>query len=408
MNATILAIGDELLVGQVVNTNAGWLAGQLTLLGIRVRRVVTVGDHEHDIIDAMEQEWIHSDLLLTSGGLGTTGDDVTREAVAEFFGRKLLLNTSVLARLQESIMERGQTPMAALERMAMMPRDFAALPNPVGQAPGLHYRTARRRRTFVALPGPPEEMKAIFKGSVVARLSVRRDRFRLSHRTLCTAGIPESFLASKLADLTARFEIAFLPSPGQVRLRLTALGKTAEASLDALEKAIRSVLGDAVFGTGEDTLELVVGNLLRQQQRTIAVAESCTGGLVQDLLTNVPGSSDYVAGGVVAYDNRVKRMLLGVQAATLTREGAVSRTTALEMARGVQTAIGADLGLAVTGVAGPGGGTKDKPVGTVWIGLVDGDQAEARLLTLGQDRRRNKQQSAVLALDMARRRLLRH
>ena len=404
MTATIMTVGEELLIGQVVDTNAAWLAQRLRWLGVRVRKMVTIGDRDEDIRLALTQEWPESDLFIITGGLGPTPDDLTREALARFFRRGLEHDSVLLNRLKESYAKRGREMPAACMRMALVPKGFVSLGNPAGAAPGLLYEDARSRM-LVAMPGVPDEMKAIFAESIEPRIVMRGVEHPEVHRTLCTAGEPESALAAKLADLTEKYSIAFLPRPGQVRLRLTSSGVHADKNLDVLEVLIRTRIGACVFGIGSDTLEAALGKVLRERGYTIAVAESCTGGLVLDMLTNVPGSSDYVNGGVIAYSNAIKQHLLGVQADSLEREGAVSRAVAVEMAHGVREKLGADVGLSISGVAGPDGGTERKPVGTVWIGYADLDGAEARLVRLGKHRRSNKVQSAVLALDVARRKL---
>ena len=279
------------------------------------------------------------------------------------------------------------------------------LDNPAGMAPGL-FMQDRQNRMLFAVPGVPDEMKAIFSKHIrpaIARYGIRN---RTVYRTLLTAGEPESGLAAKLADLTSQHRIAFLPKPGLVRLRLSATGNGAEMELDTLERQVRTRVGASVFGAAPDTLQGVVGRMLQARNYRVAVAESCTGGRVLDLLTNVPGASTYTQGGVVAYSNAVKQQLLGVTPDALKVHGAVSRAVAVGMASGVRARLRADVGLSVTGVAGPGGGTDEKPVGTVWIGYAVGGTVGARRFHLGNSRERNKEWSAVLAIDLVRRQLL--
>ena len=404
MNATILTIGDELLIGQVVDTNAAWLSERLFSLGVRVRKVATVGDEEQAIIAALAQEWPESDLMIITGGLGPTPDDRTREAVAQYFGRDLALVPALMKKFEEEFVRRGRPMPEGYSRLALIPRGFEPLHNPAGSAPGLLFEDAQDG-LMVVVPGVPAEMQATFADSIAARIVRRHTGHGAVHRTLCTAGVPETVLATTLADLTGSHRIAFLPRPGQVRLRLTATGVHAKLDLTALEAEIRSRMGEAIYGVDDDTLEAALGKNLRARGITIAVAESCTGGRVLDLLTNVAGASDYVRGGVVAYANEVKRRVLGVQSTSLARHGAVSETVAEEMAQGVRQALCADVGLSVTGIAGPGGGTMEKPVGTVWIGYCDHSGSEARQFRLGRHRTYNKAASAVLALDVVRRKL---
>lgn len=404
MNAAIVTVGDELLIGQVRDTNGLWLVEALNTLGVRVRNVSTVGDVDSDIRHVLQEQWPRSDLMIMTGGLGSTPDDLTRAALAGQFRLELLRDRRAEAMLRESFANRGEHVPAACAPLATVPRGFVPLNNPAGIAPGLMFESPGRSLLF-ALPGVPLEMRGIFQESVAPRIAQRVTRHARAYRTLCTAGIRESLLAEKLADLAGLCELAYLPRPGRVRLRLTVSGPGAKQRLDALESMVRMRIGDAVYGAESDTPESVLGSLLRERGFTIAVAESCTGGQVLDLLTNVPGASEYVMGGVIAYANATKRRMLNVQEATLRSHGAVSRAVALEMAAGVRDRLRADIGLSVTGVAGPGGGSPEKPVGTVWIGYADRQGAEARRFRLGGLRRRNKEWSAILALDMVRRKL---
>ena len=405
MTATIVTVGEELLIGQVVDTNAAWLSNRLYWLGVRVRKVVTVGDEDRAIQKALGQEWPKSDIVLVTGGLGPTPDDLTREAVAKFFRRSLIRDVELLAELEADFGSRGREMPPSCTRMAMIPSGFQALYNPTGVAPGLMYEDTGQRMLFV-MPGVPEEMKAIFSKSIEPIISKKGVEHTTVHRTLCTAGESETSLAARLGDLTKKHRIAFLPRVGQVRLRLSSSSIHAQKKLDVLEVLIRTRLGNCVFGTGEDTLEWSVGQALKKRHCTIAVAESCSGGHALDMLTDVPGSSEYVRGGVIAYSNAIKTNALGVQSATIQIHGAVSKAVALEMAHGVREKLGADVGLAVTGIAGPGGGTDKKPVGTVWVGYADREGAEAQRYLLSTERKRNKVWSAVLALDLVRRKML--
>ncbi len=407
MKATILTIGDELLIGQVQDTNAAWLARELNGLGIAVRRVVTVGDDSATIGTALSAAMAASGLVLATGGLGPTHDDVTREAVAAHFGVPLHVHADVLRAVEHFFAERGRAMPPLGERVALVPNGFTPLANAVGTAPGLWYEGAA---TLVLLPGVPREMKSIYHQEIVPRLQRLLPEDGILHRTLCTAGIGESDLQELIGDISCLagpdLSLASLPRPGQVRLRLTARGRAAAARLHALETHVRARVRSHVYGTDEDTLEGVLGAMLRCRGLTVAVAESCTGGLVLHRLTNVPGASDYVVGGVVAYADSIKRCLMGVPAAVLETEGAVSRTVALQMARSVRGRFGASIGVGVTGIAGPGGGSVGKPVGTTWIAFSDGTREVAVRHLFGRHREANKIRSAVAALDLVRRQLL--
>ena len=415
MKATLLTIGDELLIGQVVNTNAAWLGEQLNLLGIEVVRAVTLGDEEAAIGRELERALSTSDLVLLTGGLGPTHDDITREAVAGFFGVSLRADPAILETIRARFRRRGITMAAINERVALVPEGFEPLANPVGSAPGLWRAetVGGTERIVLLTPGVPRELKAMYREAIVPRLR-RRDALRvIVHRTLLTVGIGESNLQERLGDLAdylgPTLRLASLPAAGSVRLRLTGSGTdpaAVEADLERLEAHLRERIGPYLYGHGDDTLEAALGRMLTERSLTIAVAESCTGGLVLHRLTNTSGSSAYVMGGVVAYSNAVKQGALGVEAEALMQHGAVSEVVARQMARGVRVHLDADVGISTTGVAGPTGGTPEKPVGTVWIGYADAHGDLARHNRFGADRAVNKTRAATAALDLARRQLL--
>ncbi len=407
MTATIVTIGDELLIGQVQDTNAAWLARRLAGLGVMVRRVLTVRDEAADIATAIDQARQASDVVLATGGLGPTHDDVTREAVADYLGVDLRLDAEARRAVGRFFAERGREIPPHGDRVAMVPEGFEPLPNPVGTAPGLWLD---QEAVLVLLPGVPREMKAIFGEEVAPRLRRLASPDAIRHRTLCTAGVGESDIQQEIGDIShllgSELKLAYLPRPGQVRLRLTGRGAAAGPRLEQLEAHLRARLGRHIFGTDGDVLEAVLGSMLRSRGLSIALAESCSGGLGLHMLTNVPGSSDYVAGGVVAYANTAKRDLLGVPAAVLEAHGAVSGEVAALMAQGARARFGADAGLGITGIAGPGGGSDQKPVGTTWVAYADGSCEIARCYRFGSNREANKIRSAVAALDLARRQIL--
>lgn len=412
MKSIILTIGDELLIGQVVNTNATWLGEQLTLHGIDVLRADTVGDEIDQIEAALARAFDEADLVITTGGLGPTHDDVTKTAVAQFFGVPFRFDEEVFARIEARFTARG-VPMPESNRsQAMIPAGFEVLPNPVGTAPGLWFsgEVDGRERMLAVLQGVPHEMKTLFQREVLPRLNGRDGLRAIAHRTLLTAGIGESMLQERIGDLSdllgQDLRLAYLPGGGTVRLRLTAYGDNAAivaARLDALEARLRERAGKYIFGTGDETLEAVVGRMLVERGMTIALAESCTGGRVADRLTNVSGASTYVLGAVVAYCNSVKTRLLDVDPVVLEQEGAVSETVARQMARGIRERVGASIGVSTTGIAGPTGGTPDKPVGTVWIGYADAHGEHAVLRRFFDDRILNKELTATAVLDLIRR-----
>lgn len=419
MTATLLTVGDELLIGQIVNGNAAWLGERLGQAGVRVVESRVVGDDVETIAKALRDLASTSDVLVVTGGLGPTHDDLTRDALALVYDAPLAFDPHSMARIEARFASRGR-PMPARNRVqAMIPSGFDALDNDHGSAPGLSL--ARGGRLVVALPGVPNEMRSLVDEYVVPRIEAMKTEvgesgYVVRHRTLMTAGIGESALADRIGDLAAwldaRTHLAFLPSFGTVRLRVSAEGDDA-AEVDArVERFLahlrtcagRHVAGEVPSGMVETstTLDALVVARLRQLDATLAVAESCTGGLVLDRLTDVPGASAVLHGGVVAYDNEVKMAALGVPEAILAEHGAVSEPVARAMAEGVRTRLGATFGLSTTGIAGPTGGTDEKPVGTVWIAVATPEATTAGRFLFGTERRVNKQLFATTALDRLR------
>jgi nicotinamide-nucleotide amidase len=416
MNATLLTIGDELLIGQVVNTNVARLGEQLSALGVTVRRTAVVGDEMADIRGELRRSLGTSDLVLVTGGLGPTHDDITKKAIADELGRPLEFHEDLLAELKQKFDARGR-PMAERNRVqAEVPAGFEALHNPVGTAPGLWFagEIDGAERVIVVLPGVPHEMEALMREAVLPRLAARNGEAAIAQKTLLTVGIGESDLADALGDFDDRLgpdlHLAFLPSYGVVRLRITAFGAArsiAEARLADFEGYVRERAEDYLFGEGDDTLEATIGRMLRERGLTLATAESCTGGLLSHRITNIPGSSDYYCGGAVVYGNTQKIELLKVDTEMMATYGAVSDPVARQMAEGVRVRLNADLGISTTGIAGPGGGTPEKPVGTVWIGYADAAGTHAVHLRLTNDRLLNKRLSVTATLGLIRRQLLR-
>jgi nicotinamide-nucleotide amidase len=412
MKAHLLTIGDELLIGQTTNTNAAWLGEQLSLLGLEVERTVTVGDDPDRMREELDRSARRAELLILTGGLGPTHDDVTREVVADYFDTPLQTDEDILDRIRRYYERRGRQMPTAGPELAQVPEGFDVLENPVGAAVGLWHETTIHggERLVAVLPGIPQEMKGIFEAAVQPRLEQRTDLRDATHRTLVTSGIPESELQERLGDLADLLDdtlhLAYLPSTSGVRLRLTATDRDANEAkerLDRLEGRIRTRAGIHVIGTGDVTLEGVLGDRLREAGRTIASAESATGGLIGHRLTGVSGSSDYYEGSVVAYANAVKRSVLGVDADAIEEHGAVSEPVAVQMAQGVRNRLDVDVGVATTGIAGPTGGTPEKPVGTVWLGYADDLRSRAVRQQFVEDRGLNKALFATAALDLVRR-----
>ena len=414
MTAILLTVGDELLIGQTVNTNVAWIGEQLSAVGVTVRRSVTVSDDAGEIRTALRQSLNDADVVICTGGLGPTHDDITKKAIADELGRALVFRDDVYADLKAKYAARGR-PMAERNRVqAEVPDGFAVLPNPIGTAPGLWYEDDAAGHALAILPGVPREMKVLMRDEVLPRVVDLNGAADVVQKTLLTVGRGEADLADSLGDLGAwlgpDLSLAFLPSYGVVKLRITALGEhleAAQARLAEFEAYIRERVGELIFGEGDDTLEASVGRMLRDRGLTLATAESCTGGLLADRITNVPGASDYFCGGVVVYGNTQKVEMLGVDEAAIREEGAVSERVVLQLAEGARRRFGTDLAVATTGIAGPGGGTPEKPVGTVWLGYADAHGTHAARLQLVTDRLLNKRLSVTAALNLVRRQLLR-
>lgn len=415
MHAVLLTIGDEILIGQIVDTNASWLGQALTLAGVTVIRRETVGDDTAAIQAVLDRAYRDADLVVVTGGLGPTHDDVTREAVADFFGVDLRHDPEVMEALAARFKARGRRMSPLVQAMAEVPDGFEVLSNSKGTAPGLWGERVEngRSQVVVLMPGVPHEMQAITTAHVLPRLRARTNG-GLVHKTLLTVGEGETNLADLMGDLDDLFQdglaLAFLPALGTVRLRLTARGTDRAAAQTVLDRGIarlRRDLGDYLFGEDEDTLEAVLGRMLAKRGLSLSTAESCTGGAVAARITSVPGASRYFHGGVVAYDNAVKQSVLGISADVLAAHGAVSEPVARAMAEGVRARMGTDLGVATTGIAGPTGGTPDKPVGTIWLGYAGPDGSHAVRLQLGTDRTINIGFSTTTALNLVRRQVLR-
>ena len=413
MRAHLITVGDELLLGQIVNTNAAWLGERLAAVGADLRESVVVGDVHDDIVAAVDRAYREgAGVVVVTGGLGPTTDDLTRDAVAASFGRELRFDADVLAGIEARYAARGREMPAIGRRMAEVPEGFEVLPNEKGTAPGL-WGERDGGGAIALVPGVPYEMRVITEASIVPRLQAMQDGHVVS-RTLLTCGKGESDLAALLDEIPGDLgdaAIAYLPSLGTVRIRLTARGTDAaraQASVDAAVTRVRERLGRLVVGEGAGlTLEAAVLDRLAERGRTLALAESCTGGAIAARLVAVAGASRVVQGGVVAYADAAKRDLLGVPAKLLAGHGAVSEPVALAMARGARTRLGADAAVATTGVAGPGGGTPDKPVGTVWVAYVDDATERAVGLRLTTDREVNIGLTSTAALDLVRRQALR-
>ncbi len=411
MKAELLSIGSELTSGQTVNTNAAYLARRLREIGIDCPWQTAVADEQTLIIQSVREALRRSRLLLITGGLGPTFDDLTMAALAEAIGHRLVLVPAV-ARHIRAFCRRHQRSLTTLAlRQAYLPQGASALPNPIGSAPGVWLALGLGETIVVALPGVPQEMRAITEASVLPRLRRRTRRAPIHSRTLRTVGVMELEIQRllKTVPIPAGMALGLYPNLRAVDICLTMRGSSSPAARRALrtvERRLRARLGAAVYGLDEQALELVVGETLVAQHKTLAVAESCTGGLVSDRLTNVPGSSRYLLVSLVAYQNRAKQEWLGVPEGLLLRHGAVSAPVARAMAQGIRRCVGADVGLAITGIAGPGGGTPTKPVGLVYLAVADARGSVVERSRFHGDRVAIKGQAVQMALNLLRKRLL--
>ena len=408
MKVEIVTVGNELISGEVLDTNANYMARALTERGFEVTYVTTIGDHEYHIEEALLRAQEHADAIVVSGGLGPTADDITASSAAKALGRRMIINKDILQTLRERFTQRGMEMPAANEKQAFFPHQAEIFPNPLGTASGFFLR--HKGKMYVFLPGVPRELQYLFSETVLPLLERESPGKTLYRsRTLKVFGLTESNIADRLQGINPEdysASLAYLPRFPENHLKITMRGissEEVEKNLQALENLIRDKLEGRIFAIDTETLETIVGQLLRSHQGTLAVAESCTGGFIAHRLTQIPGSSDYFERGIVAYSNRTKSEILKVPEEILARDGAVSDSVARKMAEGVRQISRATLGLAVTGIAGPAGGTEEKPVGTVFIALATPRGTVSKKYRFWGDRDQIKTISAHTAIDWVRR-----
>ncbi len=413
IQASIITIGDELLIGQVIDTNSAWMAQELNKAGIRVARRVAVGDVWDEIWQALDEESKHANIILITGGLGPTADDITKPLLCKYFGGTLIIDEGAKQNVLD-IFNRLNRPIIARNLLqAEVPDVCTVIPNKRGTAPGMWFTKinpdTKENMVYVSMPGVPHEMKGMMEDYIIPQLS---NQFKLPvilHRTLLTAGVGESFLAEMISHfetaLPSHIKLAYLPNYGMVRLRLTSTGFNAAAIEEEVNKQfeeLQTLVKDYLVTNEDEPMEKVVGKLLLAKNKTLCTAESCTGGYIAHLITSISGSSSFYDGSVVSYSYGAKEDLLGVSKETLAVKGAVSEEVITQMARGALQHIKSNYVIAVSGIMGPGGGMPEKPVGTTWIAVGDTNKIIAKKLHFRFDRARNIQLTATTALNMLR------
>lgn len=406
MQAEIISIGDELLLGQTINTNASWIGKELALVGIPVQWGITIADNREAIIHAIDEAMKRSQLVIVTGGLGPTKDDITKHVLCEYFETELEINLAVLERVKSFFEVKKRVMLDVNIQQAALPKACKVIDNLVGTASGMWFE--KNGSILVSLPGVPYEMEGMMQETLIPAFQERFQIPSVYHKTIITTGIGESYLADRLEDWENRIRadglsLAYLPSTIILKLRITSSKGLADAALiQAYFNEMEAEMPEFVFGYEEDTLNEVVGTLLRERKLTVGTVESCTAGGVANYFTAISGSSDYFEGGLITYSNRLKTEFADVKESTLTEHGAVSEEVAKEMAVGGRKKLAVDYCIAVTGVAGPSGGTEEKPVGTVWISVASKEKVVAKKYNFGNNRERNVQMSIFAAVNLLR------
>lgn len=417
MKAELLTIGNEILIGQITNTNSVWMAQQLNMAGITVVHMCSVADDREAILSAFEEAGKRADLVLITGGLGPTKDDITKKTFCDFFNSELILDEAVLADVSVFFAKRNKELTEINRKQAEVPSGCKVIRNMNGTAPGMWME--KNNVIYVSMPGVPHEMQNMVSHDIIPELIKRFDLPFIYHKTILTQGIGESVLADLISDweddLTPKgISLAYLPSPGMVRLRLSSSGKNENELKRNIDREVEQLIpligkfiyGFEEYGKEQPTLEIIIGNILKDQKLKLALAESCTGGYISHLITSVAGSSDYYQGGVVPYHNEFKHHLLQVDNAIFEKYGAVSQECVEAMVKETMNVFKANVGIAVSGVAGPSGGTEEKPVGTVWIAVAHGQKLLTKKFVFGDNRQRNIHMTAITALNMLRKLIL--
>lgn len=413
MKSKIISIGDEILIGQIVNTNAAFLGDRLFSIGIPVAKTVVISDEEAELLSEFEDSFKNYDVTIITGGLGPTHDDITKPVLLKFFKDEFVRDEKVLAHVRNIFSSRNVNMPKVNEDQALVPKNSKVIWNANGTAPGIWIE--KDKKIFIALPGVPYEMKSMIENEILPEL---KKRFSSGsgkvylQRTLLTTGLGESSLNEMIGnvkEIIGESKLAFLPSATGVRLRINTEGKNekeAAEKMNIIEDKLRSKINNLIYGSDKEELEKVIGDILTERKQTLSIAESCTGGMISSKIVNIPGSSNYYEGGVCVYSNIEKIKILNIKEETLKKYGAVSKETAMEMAEGIRSLMGTDFSLSTTGIAGPAGGTDQKPVGLVWIGFSGKDKTYALSFNFGNNREINIQRASHRALEILRRELL--
>lgn len=411
--AELITIGDEILYGQTLDTNAHWMSGELDEIGVRVIRRTTCGDAEEEILQALREAEQRADIILITGGLGPTSDDLTKPCLAKYFDCDIIMNKQALAELESYMTSRGRGLNKLTRLQAALPEKCEMVSNERGTACGMWFN--KSGKVFISMPGVPHEMKFMMREKIIPRLMQEFELPIIYHKIVRLAGIGESWLAERIEDwenaLPQHVKLAYLPTFGDLKLRLTANGTDPDAirlEVDQLIQDLLPLIQEYVYGYDDDSLEFVIGMLLKKNNQKLALAESCTGGYVAHRITSISGSSEYFNGAIVPYQNEMKIEQLGVKPETIEKYGAVSEETVTEMVLNVRQKFNADYGLASSGIAGPGGGTPEKPVGLIWIACAWGNEIKTRKLNLTKDRDVNIRITSVALLTLLHERLVKN
>lgn len=405
--AELLTIGDEILYGQIVDTNSQWMSVELDKVGIKVIRKTSVGDVEEEILTAFAEAERRADIVLITGGLGPTSDDLTKPLLAKYFNCEMKLHAEALEEVTAFFKSRGRELTETNKQQAMLPVCCTKITNAIGTAPGMWFE--KNGKVFMSMPGVPHEMKRMMKEQVISRLKEKFKPPVIVHKIIRTIGIGESIIADKIVAwekaLPSHIKLAYLPGIGEVKLRLTGMGNEEDVlkrDIESQSEKVFPLIREYVYSFNDESIQEAVGRMLRERNMTLSVAESCTGGYLSHLITSIPGSSDYFLGSMVPYDYQIKMRQLGVKPEILEQYGAVSEPTIIEMANIVRAKFNTDIGVATSGIAGPGGATPEKPVGLVWIAYSDKHHTVTRKLQLSTDRMLNIQAASIALLNLIR------